>query len=487
LNKNNIYQELYDIYQKDPIFFIQHSLGVYTWSKMQEIMESVRDNKRTAVRASHGTSKTFTAANAAVWFFNVFPESKIITTAPTGHQVKDLLWTEIGRLYRQSKIKLDGECQTLAIRTDLSEHYAIGFSTDKPTKAEGFHAPQLLFILDEAKGISQWLWDAVRGAMTGGHARMLVISTTDGVQIGEQFYKCFEDDKYNQWNKIHIDCRDTPFFTGEKFKGVEIINNDIFNFRRIEINPEKLKDKIQIATPEYEDECIKEWGIDSILYKTKARGDIVKDVIDTIISLEKIYKMFGNYDSFDKEKPLESGFDEVGVDVARKGTDDSCFYMRRNLVVRKKLVLRIIDTQLLCDELEKFLDFNKTIKIKIDDTGIGGAVTDTMKRRGYENVIPVNFNQVAMDSEKYTDAISEMWFETEKIIQNIICQKLDDRLMVELANRKRKLITKKGQRQVESKDDYKSRGFKSPDEADAFLLSFYDIKDSKGSTYFFNF
>jgi phage terminase large subunit len=65
-----------------------------------------------------------------------------------------------------------------------------------------------------------------------------------------------------------------------------------------------------------------------------------------------------------------------------------------------------------------------------------------------------------------------LWFELAVIVQEISCPR-DDRLLSELTNRKRKTLDKKGRRSVESKDDYKARGFRSPDVADGFLLAFY--------------
>jgi hypothetical protein len=68
-----------------------------------------------------------------------------------------------------------------------------------------------------------------------------------------------------------------------------------------------------------------------------------------------------------------------------------------------------------------------------------------------------------------------MWFEVGKIIQEISCPQ-SDRLQAELVNRKQRQLDKRGRRVVESKDDYKARGFPSPDEADSFLLAFYNPK-----------
>src|SRR5512135_3734234 len=213
--------ELMLSYQRDPVFFVEHALGHLTWSKQREVLRSVGENERTAVRASHSVSKTYSAAEVAVWFLNCFPNSKVITTAPTWTQMAKLLWAEIRAIYTRSRLALEGECLMTEIKTDDPDHYAIGFSTDKPARAEGWHAPAILFILDEAKGIPQWLWDSVRGSMTGGFCRELAISTTDGVQVGEQFWKIFQGDD-SSWNRVHISAFDSPYVTGEKFRGLDM-------------------------------------------------------------------------------------------------------------------------------------------------------------------------------------------------------------------------------------------------------------------------
>ena len=177
-----VYRTLLEEYRNDPVFFVEHALGHYTWSKQREILRSVRDNKKTGVRACHGSSKTYTAAEITAWFLNCFPKPKVITTAPTFYQVKDLLWSELNTLYINSNTELLGECLTTKIKIEGEpDHFAIGFSTDQPQRAEGWHAPELLFIFDEAKGIEQWMWDSFRGLATGGFVRWLAISTTDGV------------------------------------------------------------------------------------------------------------------------------------------------------------------------------------------------------------------------------------------------------------------------------------------------------------------
>jgi len=464
---------LMQAYADDPVFFCEHGLAHKTWLKQREILESVRRNEKTAVRACHGVSKTFAAAEAAIWFLNCIPNSKVITTAPTYPQIKMLLWSEINAAYARSRIRLEGECLMTEIKTADKDHYAFGFSTDKPFRAEGWHAPALLIIFDEAKGLPQWLWDSARGSLTGGLCRWLALSTTDGVQVGEQYHKIFTAEK-SDWNRIHISAFDSPYVTGEKFRSIEIPDPkrpDKFRVRWT--TPTELN--VQIATPKWIADSKTEWGEESPLYQTKVLGEIVDASADSIIKLSQVLAMTKNAaDPAFKDE----GQEEIGVDVARGGSDDTVMYRRKGLKVtdKKTLVSRQLPEKArlvyIAEEVERFAAFNKTIRIKVDDTGVGGGVVDVLQAKGYA-VVPINFGAEAKEPDKYPNTISEMWFEVGKIIHEIACA-ASPRLQAELVNRKQKQLDKRGRRVAESKDEYKARGFRSPDEADAFLLAFYD-------------
>lgn len=480
-HNKEVFSSLFEEYYNHPEFFVEHALGHYTWSKQREILRSVRDNEKTAVRACHGSSKTYTAAEVVVWFLNCFRGSKVITTAPVFSQVKELLWAEINKIYMNSRVNLEGECLTTKIKIDEEpDHYAIGFSTDQPQRAEGWHAPAILFIFDEAKGIEPWLWDSVKGLMVGGFCRWLVISTTDGVQVGEQFYKAFKDQK-SDWNQIHITAYESPFITGEKFRYIKVKDDKHpENFEVKYVEPEKLA--IQIATQKWIDGREEEWGKDSVLVLTKVMGELADIGADTIIKLSQLNRMIENaHDpNFNDE-----GADEVGADIARGGEDDSLFYRRKGLKITDRKVIPPKDMPptkrlvYVADELEKFADYLKVeVKIKIDDTGVGGGVVDIMQDRGY-TVVPVNFQEKANDPDSFPNTISEMWFQVAKIVHEI-AYAAGDRLQAELVNRKHLPLDKKGRRVVESKEDYKKRGFRSPDDADAFLLCFYERDEDLG-------
>lgn len=176
----------------------------------------------------------------------------------------------------------------------------------------------------------------------------------------------------------------------------------------------------------------------------------------------------------------DDGQEVVGVDVARMGEDRTVFWKRKGLATKATKKFRKLRTTEVCDQLERFVEYDKEIEIKVDDTGVGGGVTDEMKKRGY-NVTPVNFGATPNDKDKYPNVISEAWFYLETIL-NKISLPMDSDLLMELTSRQWNQDSK-GKRKVESKNDYKRRGFNSPDLADACIICYYvPPKDPRTNT-----
>lgn len=165
----------------------------------------------------------------------------------------------------------------------------------------------------------------------------------------------------------------------------------------------------------------------------------------------------------------DDGATIYGVDVARMGGDRTVFWKRKGLKTTNTAVYEKLRTTEICDRLEAFVDFNKQDEIKIDDTGVGGGVTDEMIKRGY-NVTAVNFGGVANDQDKYPNWISEAWFHMAEVMPEADLP-FSDELLMELSSRQW-IMDNKGKRRVESKIDYKKRGFRSPDLADACIICY---------------
>jgi phage terminase large subunit len=159
----------------------------------------------------------------------------------------------------------------------------------------------------------------------------------------------------------------------------------------------------------------------------------------------------------------------VGADIARFGNDRTVFIKRQGMQVVDMKTLTGKDTQEVARQLR---DFANGGRIVVDDTGVGGGVTDKLRDLG-ALVSPVNFGWKAKDEKKYPDIISEMWFNLAGQIDKIGLIH-NNELLEEVSARHFK-YTADERRKVESKDEYKKRtGKKSPDMADALILAFYN-------------
>lgn len=163
---------------------------------------------------------------------------------------------------------------------------------------------------------------------------------------------------------------------------------------------------------------------------------------------------------------------QVGADIARYGDDRIVFFMRKGLKHIKNVIYRKLSITETARRLKSFVEGNKEMLIKVDDTGVGGGVTDILKEEGY-NAIGVNFGGVPKNKDKYPNVASEMWFEVSDILPSCQLPEMEE-LKSELCTRQY-TIDNKGRRVIESKEQYKEREKKSPDIADAFLLCYYNV------------
>ena len=174
------------------------------------------------------------------------------------------------------------------------------------------------------------------------------------------------------------------------------------------------------------------------------------------------------------EKP-EGGV-VVGADIAREGDDKIVFYMRKGLKVIKERVLTKLRIPATARSLKDFVDFDKTIPINIDSTGMPG-VGDLLDEDGY-NTHFINFGSNAKDVDRYNNCVSEMWCEFKNLVESDgdIPDLPDDLSLKEELSDRLLLFDKKERKIIEPKKDYKKRAGRSPDRADALIMCFYNPK-----------
>ena len=215
--------------------------------------------------------------------------------------------------------------------------------------------------------------------------------------------------------------------------------------------PDVLQDELDAAYRNSPDEAMHIWG-----GQPRVQGD------NSVLSRVAIRE------AMDRRDVKESEPDEMGVDVARFGSDNTEMYRRRGAKVVAHKSFSKKDTVFVANAAWEMAGRNRSVVIKVDDTGVGGGVTDNLRNLG-ANVIPVNFGGSPSDKNKYTTVADEMWFGFP--IGEISIPD-DPKLMEELAGR-RYDYDKIGKRKVEPKSEFRKRYGRSPDKADALLLAFY--------------
>lgn len=242
--------------QRDYSWFMTHALDVdpkHLWYKMKEVNNSVRDNERTAVGAGHGVSKTYGAGRIALTFLSCYYPSTVVTLAPSGHQVKNLLWREIRTAHTKARVPLGGKLTTIML--DMQPEtgviwYATGISTkpdtitQEATRVQGIHNEYVLIILDEAAGILPEIWRAIEH-IGAPFKRVLAIGNPTS-KFGD-FPNALKDPT---WNHINISVTDTPNFK----TGRQVIPG--------------------VYGREYEQRIRLKYGIDSDQYRVRVKGGI---------------------------------------------------------------------------------------------------------------------------------------------------------------------------------------------------------------------
>ena len=90
-------QEAILYYADHPADFVEDLLHVTPDKNQRAILDSVAKNQMTSVRSGHGIGKSAVEAWTVIWFMSTRPFPKIPCTAPTQHQLFDILWAEISK------------------------------------------------------------------------------------------------------------------------------------------------------------------------------------------------------------------------------------------------------------------------------------------------------------------------------------------------------------------------------------------------------
>jgi len=420
--------------RRDPVWFIMRLLMVsYLTPQQKQICRSMRDNRRTAAPSGHGIGKTFLAACIVLWFLFCFPGAKILTTAPTWFQVENLLWREVRHILTKSIFAT--YCQASLTAIKLSEAwFAIGLSTNDPTRFQGIHAPYVLIVFDEATGVAADIWDAAEGVAVGQNDRFLAIGNpTDPTS---EFKRVCDSPL---WNVIHLSAEDHPNVIEDR----ELVPGAV--------------------TRGWIEERLQEYGgKDTALYRARVLGRFPEQGEDMLISLADVERAQKRWIA-----PNGQRLKALGVDVARFGSDETVeIEIFDGGIVAEP---RVIQGQNLMETAGK-IKASSAERKAVDDSGLGGGVTDRLIEQRVD-VLPFIAGERAFESDRFLNRRAEAWWLVREMLRNDeLSLPPDNKLAADLTNIKFK-YTSKGQIKLEAKEEVKKRLGRSPDRGDALAIA----------------
>ena len=168
--------------KRDPVVFCTEALNVTPLPWQAEALRLVAGHDRVAIRSGHGVGKSAFIAWLVLWFLVTRGNARIPCTAPTRHQLQDILWSEIAKWRRRMRpelaeqIGLTGEYVALAEAPHECFAVARTARRDQPEAFQVFHGENLLFLVDEASGVDDAVFEAGEGAMATAGAKTVLMN-----------------------------------------------------------------------------------------------------------------------------------------------------------------------------------------------------------------------------------------------------------------------------------------------------------------------
>jgi hypothetical protein len=445
--------------RQDPVWFVENVLGSKPWQKQTEILEAIRDGKEVAVASCHAAGKSWISARAVLWFLYCFRLSRVVTTAPTFDQVRDILWQEIRQAHASALRLLGGKM--LETRLDLGPNwFATGRSTDNANRFQGAHSPKgyILAVIDEAAGIKPDIWVGIDGITTSEGAHKLAIGNP--TEASGEFFEMFRAPGIHT---IHISAFDTPNFTTFGIT-LDDIRNNTWKERITGPLPAPY-----LVDPQWVAKRWQRWGEDSPLWISRVMGSFPENSTDALIPLSWIERA--------QATRLDPGeINVLACDVARFGSDESVIGQRRGPVARILKVTRQEDTMTTTGRIVQALLETGATEARIDAVGLGAGVFDRLKELG-KPAVEMQAGHAPRNSERFLNARAEWyWGLRERLEAADIDLDPDEDLTFQLSSIKYK-PNSRGQIVIESKEDMKKRGLKSPDKADTIMMLFAAVEE----------
>lgn len=403
-------------------------------------MDAVVSHDRIAIKSGHGVGKSAWESWLILWWHVTRFPAKTAATAPTSHQLQDILWAEVAKWHRSMKEPFKSWLVVKSDKIELAdapdESFAVARTARKeePEAFQGFHSDNMLFLVDEASGVEDIIFEVGQGAMSTPGAKTVMAGNP--TRTSGYFHDAFHRQRARWWTRT-VSC---------------------FDSARV--------------SKEYPEEIAEKYGSDSNIYRVRVLGEFPLSEDDVVIPLHLCEAALAR-----DIKPVTNLKTVWGVDVARFGSDRTALAKRcGNMQIEPIKSWRGKDTMQVAGLIkmeyeDTFPTSERPSEILVDVIGIGAGVVDRCRELDLP-VRGVNVAESASVSERFMRLRDELWFKARDWLEARDARLADDDALVSELTAVKYEITSGGKVKVESKDDMKKRGVESPDLADAWCLTF---------------
>ncbi len=486
---NETQVDIFRSWQKDWCLFAKDVLKVRLDEEQEAILRAVQDNKMVAVAAGTARGKDFVGAVAAICFLYLTPRfdehgvlvenTKVALTAPSARQIDNVMYPEVTRLFNRAKV-LPGRLVGNDIRTDFDEWFLTGFKADD-TNTEvwsGFHAANTMFVVTEASGLSEIVFNAIEGNLQGNSRILLLFNPNTSIGYAARAMTS------PRWKAFRLDDLNAP---NVKKKKVIIAG---------QVDYEWVKDKVStwcepIKKDEF-DEGKGDFRWEGVLYRpndlfrVKVRGmfpEVSEDILIPPRWIELANERWQQQRDMDTIKSCPKQF---GVDVAGMGRDSSVICEKMGSYV---LGFDVHQAQGKADQMHivgvvrNKLTQNYKSMAYIDTIGEGAGVYSRLVEMGFRNRVHSCKNSESAVGLRDVTGVHEFvnmraylfWAMRDWLnpVNNTGAALPPNTRFSQECREIRYLILSTGKIQIEAKDDIKKRLGFSTDFADSLSMCFY--------------
>jgi len=413
---------------------IKPSKGVSNQQRL--VLQDIDNGERNiSVASGHGTGKTTIMAWVILWVGLFKYDAKIPITAPTSAQLTRLLLPEVKKWQKNLPLELKNSVEVLSDRiTFANDNFGIPRTARKGESEglQGFHATFLLWIVDEASGVSDEVFEVIEGSLTGeDYLRIYMANPTR--TVGE-FYDTHHKNK--EFWRTHV-------FNAEESENVS-------------------KDSIERKKQKY--------GEDSDAYRVRVLGQFPLTNTDALFTANEIFGAM----RLKPEDVDRTGAFTYACDVARFGTDKSVRTKKRGYDIYDLKEYDGLNTMEYANIIAS--DINKESHdpdaIFVDTIGVGAGVMDRLEEKGYSS-IDANVSMKADEIHKYYNKRTEMYFNLREFIRKGGRIPYDEELAEELQVITYSYSENNGKILIMKKAEIKEELGRSPDKSDSVALHFF--------------